>query len=78
MLSLVRAAAAVLFACTNAMAADPIALHQLVEVDVAGDAVIRLTGYDYDGDAVSPMYHDYKSILVELNVMCFAAHIYNT
>lgn len=40
--------------CGTALGADPIALHQLVEVGVAGDVVIRLTGYDYDGDMVRP------------------------
>lgn len=46
--------AATLFLATSVVAADqPIALHQLVEVGVAGDAVIRLTGYDYDGDQLT-------------------------
>lgn len=31
----------------------PIAFHQLVTVDPNGDSVIRLTGYDLEGDVVS-------------------------
>lgn len=31
----------------------PIAFHQLVTVEPNGDAVIRLTGYDYDGDVLT-------------------------
>lgn len=38
---------------SKVVADHPIALHQLVEVDVAGDAVIRLKGYDFDGDALT-------------------------
>jgi hypothetical protein len=35
------------------IASDAIALHQLVSVNAAGDAVIRLMGYDYDGDSLT-------------------------
>ena len=31
---------------------DPLSLHELVVVDSGSDAVIRLRGYDLDGDSV--------------------------
>ncbi len=41
----------------SSCAADqvPLALHQLVQVDVAGDALIRLSGYDYEGNEVEKL-----------------------
>lgn len=53
MLKIVNKAVTLLCICHTAFGDRPIALHQLVQVDVAGDALIRLSGYDYDGDKVS-------------------------
>lgn len=53
MISLLASCGALLWLCCAAMAEQPVALHQLVEVGVAGDAVIRLTGYDFDGDTLT-------------------------
>lgn len=53
MLTILRTAAVLFCTCSPVLASEPVALHQLVEVGVAGDVVIRLTGYDYDGDVLS-------------------------
>ena len=38
--------------CEPVAATKPIAPHQLVVVDASGDTLIRLTGYDLDGDSL--------------------------
>lgn len=53
MISILPALAFLFVGSTIVRAEQPTALHQLVEVGVAGDVVIRLTGYDYDGDTLT-------------------------
>ena len=35
-----------------ALSADPLALHQLIEVPTGDEVVVSLAGYDLDGDKV--------------------------
>ena len=44
----------------STLSIDPLALHQLIEVEVGGEEVISLSGYDLNGDEVSPLEYNFS------------------